>query len=166
MSYLRFFVLCGLILFQVSLCAQDSTRTIAKVLAKAGDTLADLNDLNRGILEFQVDLGDSTWYQMGAQGQLILAKDVVEGDRLPRLEIKTKTAENEFYENRIQVHTQDATLTVHVSSDKIEMATGLRANGKIWVVIAVVFVLFFTLIGLLLYQQQSLRKWEKTQTKT
>ncbi len=166
MTYLRFFALCCLIFSQAPLTAQDSTKASASVLAQAGDTLADLNALNRGILEFQVDLGDSTWYQMSNQGHVILAQDVVEGDRLPHLEIKTKTADNEFYENRIRVLTQQGTLTIHVSSDKIEMATGLRANGKIGVVIAVVFVLFLTLIGLLLYQQQSLRKWEKTQTKT
>lgn len=165
MTKLRFFALCCLIVFQAPINAQDSSLASPKVLAQVGDTLVDLNALNRGILEFQADIGEGNWYQMGEQGQVILAQNVVEGDRLPRLEIKTQTAENEFYENRIRVLTQKGTLTIHVSSDKIEMATGLRANGKIWVVIAVVFVLFLTLIGLLLYQQQSLRKWEKTQTK-
>ncbi|MBL0913672.1 MAG: CcmD family protein [Bacteroidia bacterium] len=48
-----------------------------------------------------------------------------------------------------------------VIADKIEMATGLRKDGMIWVVVTVSMVVFAVLIGYLVLLDRKVRKIEK-----
>jgi uncharacterized membrane protein len=73
--------------------------------------------------------------------------------RLPFVvEIKTFANDNEWYINTLQVSANSSqTPTVYVSAAKIEMATGFRKDGKIYVVITVVGILFAIVLIYLFY---------------
>jgi hypothetical protein len=49
--------------------------------------------------------------------------------------------------------------------DKPEMATGMRSNGKIYVVVAIVLTILFILIGYLVYVDRKISRLEKENKK-
>lgn len=124
------------------------------------DTLVDLNRLNGGIRSFQVGTCDTTLFQVNSKG-VVLCKGNIPASALPyRIDIKSQTAEGVYVDNHIELWQTEQNRTVYVEANVIEMATGMRKDGKIWVVIAVVFVLFAAVLGYLLFLQKKIAALE------
>jgi len=132
-----------------------------------GDTVVNLNSLNYGVTKIQV--GDKTKAYITENGlKLDDSKGIVTLENADLLksdvsfDIKTFSGDNEWYENSIRIKVKDNDIRlVNVSTDKIEMATGFRKEGKIYVVVAVSMILFFTIIGYLIYLERKTKKMEK-----
>ncbi|MBE2247298.1 MAG: CcmD family protein [Candidatus Competibacteraceae bacterium] len=60
--------------------------------------------------------------------------------------------------NTIRIENKEKQIVIYASADKIEMATFWRKNGKIWVVIAVVAILFTVVIGYLFYLDRKISR--------
>lgn len=136
-------------------------------IAYKGDTIVNLNSLNNGITKLQVS--DESKKTIAANGLKLDEKGgVVTLDNLDLLktdfsfDVKTYANDNEWYENTIKVKVKDGDIRlINVTSDKIEMATGFRKEGKIYVVISVSLILFFTIILYLVYLERKTRSLEK-----
>jgi len=134
---------------------------------REGDTIVNMNSLNNGIIKTQVSkesrkviknnglqLNDSTGIVTLVEDSL-LKQDFI-------FDIKTFASDNEWYENTVKVKVKNNDIRlISVTSDKIEMATGFRKEGKIYVVIAVSMILFFTIIIYLVYLERKTKKLEK-----
>lgn len=131
-----------------------------------GDTVVNLNSLNNGIKSYQIsEESKKTITSNGLEikeGAVIV---FVEDSLLKKdfsFDVKTNANDNEWYENTIKVKVKDNDIRlINVTSDKIEMATGFRKEGKIYVVIAVSMILFFTVIFYLIYLERKTKKLEK-----
>lgn len=112
------------------------------------DTLIDLNKLNGGIVKYQVSDEDRTTIKAAGleitDPGIITVQDPVmfSTSNTTRFQIKTFAKDDEWYINDVLIRMSGSTPLVYVSADKIEMATGWRKEGKIYVVIAVVVILF------------------------
>jgi hypothetical protein len=121
-----------------------------------GDTLVDLNRLNGGIRSFQVGNCDTALFEISGTG-LVSCKAIIPASTRPyRIDIKSQTTEGVYVDNHIELWQTEQNRTVYVEANVIEMATGMRKDGKIWVVIAVVFVLFGSVLGYLLLLQKKI----------
>lgn len=163
---MKYFIQFLLPLFiQIHLNAQDSIvkdSIVNNVIKyhfspfKKGDTLVNLNSLNGGIVKFQVSAEDTmSAYTNGLiiRNPGIIAIENTEkflASKNTRFEVKTFAKDDEWYINTIEIKMNGIAPIVYVSSDKIEMATGWRKEGKIFVVIAVAFILFATILLYLL----------------
>ena len=124
------------------------------------DTLVDLNRLNGGIRSFQVGNCDTTLFEVSSKGVVLCKGNIPASARPYRIDIKSQTAEGVYVDNRIELWQNEQHRTVYVEANVIEMATGMRKDGKIWVVIAVVFVLFVAVLGYLLLLQKKIAALE------
>ncbi len=131
-----------------------------------GDTIVNLNSLNNGIIKYQVSKESKK--VMEENGLLIKDGGVVIIDRDGLIEknfsfdIKTFASDNEWYENTIKIQLKCGYIRlINITSDKIEMATGFRKEGKIYVVVAVSLILFFTVIAYLIFLERKVKKLEK-----
>jgi|GEM_PF-242416 len=153
----NYFFLFVSALFFTGASAQDSPATDSVVtisstegtiapLFSSGDTLTDFNTLNGGIVKFQ--LTQESESVIAANGLeiknpgVVVVKDAGKMSDRFQFEIKTFANDREWYINTVNVQFEGQVPVIHVSSDKIEMATAWRKDGKIFVVIAVVAVLF------------------------
>lgn len=137
---------------QDSIMAQQAVEN-NNLLIQSGDTLVNLNKLNGGIIRFQISDEDkeilkNNGLQITDQAALIVNDPSLLG-KLVMLEIKTFASDKEWYINTLKIESKSSGVLVYVISDKIEMATGWRKDGKIFVVIAVIAVLFLGVIGYL-----------------
>lgn len=124
------------------------------LLIHSGDTLVNLNKLNGGIIRYQIseedkDILKNNGLRITPQAVLIV-DDPSLLNKLFKLEVKTFASDQEWYINTLKIEKKAEGLLVYVMSDRIEMATGWRKDGKIFVVIAVIAVLFLGVIGYLL----------------
>lgn len=151
-------IVLGLILFSGSLVfSQEQDRIqdlyIKNSLIQVGDTLVNLNRLNGGIIRYQISDDDrQTLMNNGLQineKAMIVVVDPSKISNFLMLEVKSFASDHEWYINTIKLESTSKGVIVYISSDKIEMATGWRKDGKIYVVIAVVAVLFLGIIGYL-----------------
>lgn len=152
------YIILGLILFlvfHVFSQEKDSIQNlpIKNIVIQAGDTLVNLNRLNGGIIRYQISEDDkqklnNNGLEINEQAMIVVA-DPSKISNFLMLEIKTFASDHEWYINTIKLEFTSKGVIVYVSSDKIEMATGWRKDGKIYVVIAVVAVLFLGIIGYL-----------------
>lgn len=131
-----------------------------------GDTIANLNALNNGIKSYQIsDESKRTIENNGLKitdGAIVILEFIDSLKKDFQFDVKTIASDEETYENTIKVKVKNKDIRlVNVTSDKIEMATGFRKEGKIYVVIAVSMILFFTVIGYLIYLERKTRKLEK-----
>lgn len=122
-------------------------------LIQSGDTLANLNKLNGGIIRFQISDEDkeilkNNGLQITDQAVVIVNDPSLLGKQV-MLDIKTFASDQEWYINTLKIEKKAQSVLVYISSDRIEMATGWRKDGKIFVVIAVISVLFLGVIGYL-----------------
>jgi hypothetical protein len=126
----------------------------------SGDTLVNLNRLNRGVLSAQPGAGtDTSLFRISAEG-LIIAKaklPLAEFPETHRLSIKTMHSDKVYFDNDIVIYLDSAHTLIHVNSDEIEMATGMRSDGRIWVVVASSLLVFFTLLAYLIQLERKLR---------
>ena|SRR5687767_10838761 len=136
-------------------------------IAYKGDTIVNLNSLNNGITKLQIsEESKKTMINNGLkldEKAGVVTLEVI--DSLQQdfsFDVKTFAKDNEWYENTIKVKVKDNDIRlINVATDKIEMATGFRANGMIYVVIAVSMILFFTIIFYLIYLERKTKKLEK-----
>lgn len=152
------YIVLGLLLFSVFAIfsqEQDSIQSlpIKNSLLQVGDTLVNLNRLNGGIIRYQISDDDQqtlkdNGLQINDQAMIVVA-DPSKISNFLMLEVKTFASDHEWYINTIKLESTSKGVIVYISSDKIEMATGWRKDGKIYVVIAVVAVLFLGVIGYL-----------------
>jgi hypothetical protein len=136
-------------------------------IAYKGDTIVNLNSLNNGITKLQISDESkkaiaNNGLKLDEKAGVVTLEDI---DLLKQdfsFDVKTFANDNEWYENTIKVKVKDGDIRlINVTSDKIEMATGFRKEGKIYVVIAVSLILFFTVIFYLVYLERKTRKLEK-----
>lgn len=164
------YIVLGLLLFSGLLVfsqEQDSVQnlSIKNSLLQIGDTLVNLNRLNGGIVRYQISDDDrqtlmNNGLQINEQAMIV----VVEPSKMLNflmLEVKTFASDHEWYINTIKLESTSKGVIVYVSSDKIEMATGWRKDGKIYVVIAVVAVLFLGVIGYLFMLDSKIARLKK-----
>lgn len=165
----KYFIL-SIILFSVLSVfsqEQDSVQSLSikNSLLQVGDTLVNLNRLNGGIIRYQISDDDrqtlkNNGLQINEQAMIV----VVEPSKMLNflmLEVKTFASDHEWYINTIKLESTSKGVIVYVSSDKIEMATGWRKDGKIYVVIAVVAVLFLGVIGYLFMLDSKIARLKK-----
>lgn len=126
------------------------------------DTLLDLNRLNGGVKSFQVGQCDTAYFEVSTSAQVWLKKPLPAQKFPYRIEVKCQTTEGVYVENQIEIWQTDQARTIYVEANVIEMATGMRKDGKIWVVIAVVFTLFAGLVLYLFYLQRKLNSVEQS----
>lgn len=132
---------------------------------RVGDTVVNLNSLNNGIKSYQISEESKTTIKANGlelkEGAIIV---LVEYSALKKdfsFDIKTNASDNEWYENTIKIKVKNNDIRlINVTSDKIEMATGFRKEGKIYVVVAVSMILFFTVIFYLVYLERKTKKLE------
>jgi len=128
--------------------AQDSL-AVQKYDFEQGDTMVNLNRINGGVLKYQVsDKANDVLLKNGLQikepAVIIVENPALLSDEFS-IEIKCYTSEEEWFIN--DIYYKKGKL-LNVKSDKIEMATTWRKEGKIYVVLATVCIVF---LGLFLY---------------
>jgi len=124
------------------------------------DTLVDLNRLNGGIRSFQVGNCDTSLFEVSGKGVLFSKGNIPSSAHPYRIDIKSQTTEGVYVDNHIELWQTEQGRIVYIEANVIEMARGMRKDGKIWVVIAVVFVLFGSVLGYLLFLQKKIRGLE------
>lgn len=164
------YIVLGLLLFSGLLVfsqEQDSVQnlSIKNSLLQIGDTLVNLNRLNGGIVRYQISDDDrQTLMNNGLQineKAMIVVVDPSKISNFLMLEVKSFASDHEWYINTIKLESTSKGVIVYISSDKIEMATGWRKDGKIYVVIAVVAVLFLGVIGYLFMLDSKIARLKK-----
>jgi hypothetical protein len=145
---------------------QDSSITVNSgnieiPIFELGDTLIDLNKVNGGIVKFQIADDDklnlkNSGFEIINPG-IIKVKDTSLINNF-QVEIKSFASDDEWYINTVKFNVENRNNLIYIQSDKIEMATGWRKDGKIMVVIAVVMILFFMVIGYLFYLDRKINK--------
>lgn len=155
---------------------QDTTPTSLHQLVTsiriyyAGDTVVNLNSLNNGIIKMQISeeskkIIAENGLQLDEKAAVVTLQnsDLLKNDF--SFDIKTFATDNEWYENTVKIKVKNSDIRlISVTSDKIEMATGFRKEGKIYVVIAVSMILFFTVVFYLIYLERKTKKLEKQVT--
>ncbi|MCX7744071.1 MAG: hypothetical protein N2167_05840 [Flavobacteriales bacterium] len=146
---------------------QDSIQNILinNSIVQVGDTLINLNKLNGGIVRYQISEDDlQTLKNNGLEindHAMIVVSDPSMISNFLMFEVKTFASDHEWYINTIKLESTSKGFLVYISSDKIEMATGWRKDGKIYVVIAVVAVLFLAVIGYLMLLDRKIARLNK-----
>jgi hypothetical protein len=165
----KYFIL-SIILFSVLSVFSQEQDSIQSLLTKnsifqAGDTLVNLNRLNGGIIRYQISEDDKQTLKNNGlkinEQAMIVVEEPSKISNFLMLEIKTFASDHEWYINTIKLESTSKGIIVYVSSDKIEMATGWRKDGKIYVVIAVVTVLFLGVIGYLFMLDRKIARLNK-----
>lgn len=133
---------------------------------RVGDTVVNLNALNNGIKSYQISeeskkVITNNGLAINDGAVLVLVEDSLLKKDFS-FDIKTFASDNEWYENtvKLKVRNNDIRL-INITSDKIEMATGFRKDGKIYVVVTVSMILFFTVIFYLVYLERKTKRLEK-----
>lgn len=152
----------------LGIMAQTDTLTNVEPLKNfsKGDTVVNLNSLNNGIKSFQLPKeSKNIMTQNGLDtlkgGIIILVNDTLLKKNFG-FDIKTFANDNEWYINTINIKVNNGDIgLIHVSSDKIEMATGFRKEGKIFVVVGVSMILFFVIISYLIALERKTKRLEK-----
>ncbi len=161
-----FFIIIALL--PITLFSQKDSNTVSEIrIYLPGDTVVNMNSLNNGITKIQIS--EESKKSIAANGLKLDEKGGIvtleKSDLLTAnfsFDIKTFATDQEWYENTIKIKVKNNDIRlISVTSDKIEMATGFRKEGKIYVVISVSMILFFTIIFYLIYLERKTRKLEK-----
>lgn len=143
--------------------AQDSLTTVAAEYDfAAGDTMVNLNRINGGVLKYQLSEEASSVLSKNGLKVENPAVVIVENPALLQdemsFEIKCYTSESEWFINEV-VYQKGKLL--NIKSDKIEMATTWRKEGKIYVVLATVCLVFLGLFSYLFILDKKVSKLGK-----
>lgn len=131
-----------------------------------GDTILNLNSLNNGIKSYQVPEESkkiiiANGLEVKTGGVVVIAVDTLLKKDFS-FDVKTNASDKEWYENTIKIQVKNNNITlINVTSDKIEMATGFRKEGKIYVVVAVSMILFGIIILYLIFMERKVKKLER-----
>ncbi len=124
------------------------------------DTLADLNASLGGVKE--IEIAAETQIPEGitiSKEGIISTKAGAEFSKgIYLFELKAIGGAGEVYIVNVKLDFSRNYPLVIVNSDKIDMATGLRKDGMIWVVVAVSMILFGVIIGYLIYLDKKVSK--------
>jgi len=124
------------------------------------DTLVDLNKQLGGIMDVTVAKGTilPEAIEITPAGLIILkSEDLLKAD-VYNFEVKASSPENEVYIITVKIRRDGEKLTTTIISDKIDMATGFRKEGKIYVVVAISLILFVVLVTYLVLLDRRIRK--------
>ncbi len=128
----------------------------------AGDTLVNLNRLNRGVLKYQLPSEAVTALANNGltieNPAVVIVQDPAKMGEKFTFEVKCFTNETEWYINEI-VYEKGKLL--NIKSDKLEMATTWRKEGKMYVVLATVTLVFLGLFAYLLLLDRRISKLGK-----
>lgn len=92
---------------------------------------------------------------------LLLGVDSLLLSRESPLNFKVEAGNGDVYEIQAQVRRKNGRTFWIIQTDRIEMATGWRKDGKIWVVVAVSVIVFLAILAFLLYLERRLSRLEK-----
>ena len=158
----KVFVIILYIVAAFHLQAQDSLTVETKYDFAAGDTMVNLNRINGCVLKFQLSEEATTILSENGLKIENPAVIIVEKPELLKdemiFEVKCYTSESEWFINEIRY--QKGKL-LNVKSDKIEMATTWRKEGKIYVVLATVCLVFLGLFTYLFILDKKVSKLGK-----
>jgi len=126
------------------------------------DTLADLNGMLGGIKNIQIakEKPVPAGFTVSPDGWVSSDTSLLE-KKVYVFEVMAQTPEEDTYNVSFRYDNRTPVPKVTVIADKIEMATGLRKDGMIWVVVAVSMVVFAVLIGYLVLLDRKVRQMEK-----
>jgi hypothetical protein len=141
----------------------DSAAQINKSVAvteSKPDTLVDLNKQLGGIIDVTVAKGTilPEAIEITPAGLIILKSEGLLKADVYNFEVKASSPENEVYIITVKIRRDGEKLTTTIVSDKIDMATGFRKEGKIYVVVTISLVLFVVLVTYLALLDRRLRK--------
>lgn len=124
------------------------------------DTLVDLNKHLNGIQETVIPKGTviPEAVEVTPQGQVILLDDTKLNAESYKFELMVTASDKEAYIVQVKIAKNGDKIMVSTLSDKIDMATGFRSEGKIYVVVGVSLLLFTILIGYLVVLDRRMRK--------
>jgi hypothetical protein len=121
-----------------------------------GDTLVNFNRLNKGIISIQPGADMDTHYFSVSPEGLLLVRSALPNSEF-RFGVKTRQSDWVYFDNEVQLDLTRSPVLIHVTSDQIEMATGLRADGRIWVVVVVAMLVFAGILGYLVVLERRMR---------
>ena len=127
------------------------------------DTLVDLNRVLGGLKELVVSKETliPEAVTITPEGRIILNTPSALKAESYAFEVKATASDEEVYLVSVKISRKGDKILVNTVSDKIDMATGFRKDGKIYVVVAVSLVLFIVLIGYLILLDVRQRKIDK-----
>lgn len=130
--------------------------------AATPDTLADLNGMLGGIKNIQISKEKPipAGFTVTPDGWVTSDTSLLTG-KVYVFEVMAQTPEEDTYNVSFKYDKRTSLPKVTVIADKIEMATGLRKDGMIWVVVAVSMVVFAVVIAYLVLLDRKVRKIEK-----
>jgi len=140
----------------------DSSRMNETVVVTESkpDTLVDLNKQLGGIIDVTVAKGTVVpeAIEITPAGLIILkSPDLLKADSY-HFEVKASAPEDGVYIINVKIRRDGEKLTTTIISDKIDMATGFRKEGKIYVVVAISLILFVVLVTYLVLLDRRIRK--------
>lgn len=127
-----------------------------------GDTLINFNALLGGVRSISMpqDQRLPEGLSLHPEG-LLLGSDSLLLYRADPLNFKVETGNGDVYEVQMKARRKGEQTLLIIQTDRIEMATGWRKDGKIWVVIVVSLIVFTAIVAFLLYLERRLRRLEK-----
>jgi hypothetical protein len=128
--------------------------------AETPDTLLDLNRSLGGLKELVIARETIIPQAVAVtpEGLIILRTPSALKAESYAFELKAVASNEEVYLVSIKISRKGNMVLVSTVSDKIDMATGFRKEGKIYVVVAVSLILFCVLIGYLIFLDRRQRK--------
>ncbi len=127
------------------------------------DTLVNLNSALGGISGVKLSsAGLPEGIQLSENG--IISADTALEKALYTFELIALSPDESHYVVQVKYDTKVFPNKIYIHSDKIDMANGLRANGMIWVVVAVSLMVFSGLIIYLILLDRKINKLEKIHT--
>lgn len=130
-----------------------------EMFASTPDTLVDLNKQLNGLKEWTVasSVIVPEAIQITKEGLIILTDSKLKAD-VYNFEVKATSHENEVYTVNVKITRDGQNVTSTIVADKIDMATGFRKEGKIYVVVAVSLILFSVIVIYLIFLDRRMRK--------
>lgn len=124
------------------------------------DTIADLNSMLGGVTGVKKsEKGFPNGFEMSESGVITVDTAIEKG--VYYFELMALTPDESHFIVNIKYDNLTNPTKVIVNSDKIDMATGLRKDGMIWVVVLVSLVVFAGLISYLVILDRKVSKLEK-----
>lgn len=149
----------------VSVSAQTASDSSAQaqVEPSLADTLVDLNKQLGGLKEVvvakQTVLPEAI--EVTPSGLIILkSPDLLKAD-VYNFEVKATASDEEVYIISVKISRKGDKILVNTVSDKIDMATGFRKEGKIYVVVGVSLILFLVIITTLVVMDRRMVALQK-----
>jgi hypothetical protein len=128
----------------------------------AADTLLNFNSLLGGARRIAMPREQELPEGLSLHSEgLLLGPDSLLFKQTSPLSFKVETGNGDVYEIQVQARRRGARTFLVIQTDRIEMATGWRKEGKIWVVVVVSLIVFAAIVAFLLYLERRLSRLEK-----